>query len=178
MAKSKKNFYKLSDIVEKGHSPLAFRYLCENSHYRSPMNFTWESITASENSLKNLRRHINTLPDGGNVIESAIKEFSIALEDDINIPMALAALHKILSSGNLPADIKATIKEFDKVLALSLFESENIEIPEKIQKLADERKTARDNKEWKKSDEIRNIISEAGFEVLDQKDGNFKIVKK
>ncbi len=178
MAKSKKNFHKLADLEEQGFSPLAFRYLTMNSHYRSQMNFTWESLTSASNSLKNLHRHINTLPDGGRLIESAINEFKLALEDDFNIPVALAVLHKLVSSGNLPEDIKTTAIEFDKVLSLSLIRTEESEIPEKIAKLAEERKIARDNKDWKKSDDIRNIISEAGFEILDKKDGSFQIVKK
>jgi len=195
MAKSKNNFYKLENLIEKGIDPLAFKYLTFGTHYRSPMNFTWEALMGAENALKNLRAHVAKLSNldasdvgegarknedvsEGKIIESIKEKFISELESDLNIPRALATLHELLKSTEKPEDIRATVLDFDKVFGLELNRAsrDKEEIPEEIIRLAEERQTARANKDWTKSDEIRDRIAELGYKVLDNKDG-YKIEK-
>lgn len=177
MAKSKNNFYKLTDIIEHGIEPLAFKYLTFCSHYRSKLNFSWDSLTGADNALKNLRSHISKLPESkdAKIIVKAKEKFTKEIEDDFNIPRALAVVFETLKSDEKPEDIRATILDFDKVLGLNLdiaeTETSSLVIPAEIRSLAEERLKARENKDWAKSDEIRDRIAELGYKVLDSKDG-------
>ena len=94
------------------------------------------------------------------------------VNDDLNTPRGLALAWDLLKDGDIPdADKRATLLEFDKVLALGLKTLEEVEIPAKVQKLVNEREKARKNNDWEKSDELRDKIAEADFEVKDTPEG-------
>lgn len=157
MAKSKDNFYTLRDLEEKGFSGLDLRYLFLQSHYKTQSNFTWESLEASHNALRKLRNNYST----GKAEKSKIKEFSTDLNDNLSTAEALAT-----ALGD-----KNGLDDYDKVLGLDLSAAALVDIPDEVQKLLDERQTARNNKDFTRSDELRDEINKLGFEVKDTDEG-------
>ncbi|NOY35587.1 MAG: cysteine--tRNA ligase [bacterium] len=195
MSKSLGNFYTLRDLEEKampdgrqGVNPLAFRFLCLQTHYRSKMNFTWESLEAAKKGLNHLRNQVRALtphleaelPSGSSA--SKCREFEekflAAANDDLNMPRALAAAQELLKSG-IPSEEKlATILHFDEVLGLNLAEAgKQEEIPEEIKALAEKREAARQAKNWAESDALREKIRSLGYEIEDT-DKGYSLRKK
>ena len=110
-------------------------------------------------------------------IKPYMDTFRKAINDDINIPQALAILHGVISDKKLnEAEKYQLIIDFDRVLGLGLDEVEKIIIPESIKKLADEREAARRKKNWKKADELRNKIKREGYIIEDTEEG-YRIIK-
>ena len=116
-----------------------------------------------------LKNQIRLLTANGKIIPSYQDQFKTALADDINIPKALAIVWDLLKSQEKPGDKKATILEFDKVFGLSLNKVKKI--PTEIVKLANQRLAARMDKDWQKSDELRQEIEKAGYIIEDDKSG-------
>jgi cysteinyl-tRNA synthetase len=184
MAKSKGNFYRISDIQEKGYDPLALRYFYMTSHYRTFSNFTWNGLAAASTSLLELRRLIAKLrSDTGRTtlsdeklekIDAFNDAFIAAISDDLNMPKALAVVWETLKS-NIPSPDKYDLlMNFDEVLGLSLSQQEppkNIEpIPEEIQTLVKKRNDLRIQKLFKESDEVRKEI-EKDYILTDTPEG-------
>lgn len=133
MSKSKNNFYTIRDVVAKGYSPLSLRYLFLMSHYRTPVNFTWEALDAAQNAFEKLKRFVTTtspqpspnLGEGGGTpgeVDLAYKaEFTAKLENDFNTPQALAVLWTLVKDKEVTPENKlVTLLDFDKVLGLGL----------------------------------------------------------
>ncbi len=178
MGKSQGNAYTLDSLKEKGFSALDYRYLCLSAHYRSQLNFTWESLESAKNGLDRLRNLLNKeVSEEGTVDPAFQKEFLHALQDDLNVPKALSIVWEVTKSDLPFSTQKATILDFDKVLGLQLDQVETIEITDEIKALLDQRQMAREQKDFTKSDEIRDEIAKLGFEVLDTPDGQ-KLAKK
>ncbi len=173
LSKSKGGNISLKTLKEKGFSPIALRYLYLQSHYRSPMNFSWEILEGSTHALQKVYRHILQLQEQaqekGMVNETFREQFREALQDDFNTPEALAIFHTMLKSDISPADKLATAYDFDRVLGLGLaeYQEEKLEIDEEVQQLLEARAKARAEKNWQKSDELRDLITEKGFKVID-----------
>lgn len=182
MSKSLGNLYTLDDLIKKGYCPLDFRYMNLLTHYRKALNFTFESLASSASALKSLRNLVLEHKDAPNktkeeVLKSYEDQFVAAISDDLNIPLALGVLWKMLKSEEKSNDIFLLAKKFDSVFSLDLGkETKADEIPEEILNLANQRKIARENKDYAKSDEIRNLISSKGYTILDTKEG-FEIKK-
>lgn len=184
MSKSLGNVYNLSSIIEKGYNPLSLRYFFLQSHYRSKQNFTLEALDASSkayerllNFIKSWAKESENTPRSDYKVDEAFKtQFVEALEDDFNIPSALSIVWKVTKS-NLPSYVKlGTLLDFDRVLGLKLDEAltnpNSLEIPLEAQILIDERNIARLNKDWSKSDELRDKLkSEFGLIVKDTSNG-------
>ena len=174
MAKSEGTSFSLSDIKAKGFNPLALRFFYMQAHYRSRQNFTWEALEAAKNGYIHLINIIKSLGDESSQIDAGFKKlFSEKIADDFNIPQALAVLFEMLKSGISNADKLATALDFDRVLGLKLEEamSSVVNVPIEIKNLVDDREKARKEKNWAKSDELRDKIKERGFEVKDFTDG-------
>ncbi|MHB0978024.1 MAG: cysteine--tRNA ligase [Minisyncoccota bacterium] len=174
IAKSEGNVIYLKEIIDRGFSPLIFRYLLLGSHYKTPTNFTWEALTSAENAYRKLKEFFATLPQDGKISDKYKKEFKETIENDLNTPEALAVVWKLVKDDSLSlADKRATLLNFDQVLGLNLenneYEIKNI--PEEIKKLLNEREEARNSKDFKKSDELRDQIKARGFEVKDTEEG-------
>lgn len=194
MSKSKKNFYALKDILEKGYSPMEFRLFSLSSHYRSQANFTWEALDQAKINLQKISDWVNNLeknnPEAGKDkigIEKYKEKFEAAMDDDLNTPLALSVLYelitktnKLLAENKLGKDeaknVLALWEKMNKVFGLVIFKEE--EVPEEIIKLAEERKKARENKDFRKSDELRDKILESGYIIEDLKDNKYIIKKK
>ncbi len=175
MSKSLNNFFKISDIIEKGLNPLALRYLFLTAHYRTNLNFTWESLQGAQNALNNLRKAVAEYDEPKNTrgCVQFEKEFLDAINDDLDLPKTMAIVWAVIKSHYPSAAKKKTLLKFDRVLGLNLdrIKKEIIEIPEEIKKLAADREQARQEKNWKKSDELRKKIENAGFSVEDTAKG-------
>ncbi len=169
MSKSLGNIFTLQDIKNKNIDPIAYRYFVLGGHYSTILNFTWDALEGAQTALKRLRSKIQSLPDGGNIIET---EFNSFINDDLDTPKVLALVWDIIKDEKISdADKKATILDFDRVLGLELDRVENFEIPEEVKTLLEERNKARENKDFAKSDEIREKIEQLGFNVKDSSEG-------
>jgi cysteinyl-tRNA synthetase len=175
MAKSAGNFLTLENsFVEKGINPLVFRFATFMTHYRKPMEWSYDILAGAKNGFDSLMEKISHLGNKkGQILTSWKDKFLIATNDDLNMPQALAILNELLKSDEKPENKLATILDFDKVLGLKLgdIKNEEIKIPDEVQKLLDERQAARKNKNWKKSDELRDKLKGLGFEVKDTPNG-------
>lgn len=182
MAKSGENFITLHTVIEKRISPLAYRFWLLMAHYRTKMNFNWEALEGAETALKRLYGlYLGLGEPVGRVHQEYQNKFKEYLEDDLDTPKALTILWDVFRDENISnADKKATVLDFDKVLGLGFEQVEKTVkeeiIPENILKLAEERKLARENKDFKKSDELRDEINSLGYEIKD-KAGEQKISK-
>ncbi|MBO5215700.1 MAG: cysteine--tRNA ligase [Clostridia bacterium] len=186
MSKSLGNTYTIAQLEEMGYSPLAFRYFCLNTHYRKKLNFTFEGLKAAQvaytRMLNALYEHkISTAATAPEILDKYRKDFTDAVNDDINIPLSLGVIWTMLKE-NPSKDIYALALEFDKVLGLSLnkakpAEKEKIEVPDDIKAIADERWQARLAKNWAESDRLRDILAEKGYLVKDSKEG-YSLEKK
>ncbi len=179
MSKSLGNVYLLQDIIDRGYDPLVYKMFCFTSHYRNKLNFTWEAIDASSKALTNLKdlysKHLeSTEKVESSVIEEYKQEFLKAINDDLNMPLAMGVVWNVAKNQTKSKDFAELLKEFDEVLGLKIDEKiqrKEEAIPEEILKLVEERKIARSEKNWKLSDELRDKIKDLGYQVKDAKDG-------
>lgn len=178
MAKSAGTFIRLTDLKSQGVSPLGYRFFLLESHYRSPVNFTFEAAQAAEQGLHNLYRQLSELPEGGAVHQSSLDTFTEKINDDLNTPQALAVISEILASDIAPADKLATILECDRVLGLALSDGRArfgalpaSDIPTPVRNLLAEREQARARGNFDRADLLRQEIKQLGFAVEDSPEG-------
>ncbi|MDD3773871.1 MAG: cysteine--tRNA ligase [Patescibacteria group bacterium] len=179
MSKSKDNFYTLEDLREKGYDPLDFRYLCLLAHYKTKLNFTWESLKSAQDARNRLINIYAGLEIGDEELsEEDLKEFKDILFNNFDTPKLLAKIWEILRDTNINGSKKAAILKYwdDNLLALNLTNQEII-VPKEVQLLVEERGEARANKNWQKSDELRDKIEKLGFVIEDLESGT-KIKKR
>lgn len=165
-----------STFIDKGLSPLVFRFVCLNTHYRKATEWNDNIAISVNNGYQNLLKKISNLGEKEGIINPEFKtKFLADINDDLNMPKALATVQELLKSDIPNEDKLATILDFDKVLGLDIEKAVKMSrlnldtaVPENIQKLLTERKTARENKDWKKADELRDQIIALGFEVKDK----------
>jgi len=179
MSKSLKNFFTLKDLEKKGYTALDLRYLFLTAHYRSPLNFTWQSLAAVKVARKNLNDFILGIKGKGKISKDYKEKFLNKINNDLDMPGALALAWIMIKNKNISEqDKKITLLDFDKVLGLNLakVKEEKIKIPKEIKLLVEERERARQTKVWKKADEIRKKIEKAGYLTEDTSVG--PVVKK
>lgn len=173
MSKSEHNFFTLRDVIAREVDPIAYRFWLLMANYRTRVNFVWEALQASEIALKRLYRlYLDLGEEIGTVDANYQKTFKERISDDLNTPLALSLLWDLVKDPSISnKDKKATILDFDKVLGLD-FENLKVEtIPEEIIKLTEERKVAREAKDFQKSDELRDKIKSLGYEIKDSDNG-------
>lgn len=191
MSKSLGNTYTISQLEEKSISPLAFKLFCFTAHYRNKLNFTFEGAYGAQKALERLYdSYIKNANGVDDVDEDIIKEyeerFLAYINDDMNMPGAMSVVWEIARNAKKSIKFADLLLKFDKVLGLDMKNAENYllefkheeseELPEEIKALVEERKQARAEKNWAKSDEIRDRIISLGYSIKDTKDGI--IVKK
>jgi cysteinyl-tRNA synthetase len=184
MAKSDENFLTLQNaFVKKGISPLVYRFAAFQTHYRKPMEYSEESIQAARNGLQHLQNQVRQAAQKSTGQKGAVQEelktrFLEAINDDLNMPRAMAVVQDMLKSSMGDADKHATILDYDRVLGLSLDQVDKLEkLPQEIKNLVAERQTARDAKDWAASDRLRDTIQDLGYLVQDTK-GGMQVIKK
>ena len=180
MSKSLNNFYTLSDIKNKGFSPLDLRYLFMTSHYRGSLNFTWEAMQNAQNTLNRIYDIVSgyEYDERAEVSDKYIKKFMEKLNEDLNMPEALAVFWELIKSTTPESSKLNTILKMDEVLGLRLQEHIGVEIPENILNLAKMRNEYRKNGIWDKADMVRKQINDLGYVVEDSQTGSFKVKKK
>ena len=182
MSKSGENFITLSTLEERGFDPLDYRYLCLGTHYRKPLMFNYEALEGAKISRRKLIDKILEIKNPNGKISKAkenktkqtkyLDQFIKSVNDDLNTPKALAVVWELLKDEKLTDKDKYSLMiKMDSVLGLGLTEIKEEKIPDKIIKLAKERLMARQNKDWVKSDELRERICSLGYEIGDTKDG-------
>lgn len=179
MSKSSGEFLTLDVLVDKGVDPLAYRYFLLTAHYRQQLAFTWEALEAAGNALKSIRRMVPPLREYGDgterPIESHMTKFRQAVENDLNMPQALAAMWGALKDdGASPGEVYATLLEMDRVLGLGMADLQEAALAiseDEIQNLIDERAAARRDRNYARSDEIRDELARAGIVLEDTPQG-------
>jgi len=190
MSKSLGNFYTLKDLVKKGYSAKAFRYLMLTAHYRTNLNFTEESLKNSEKTVNGLIdfvdkiRELKVEGEHNGAIDDKIKEtqkkFEEGLDDDLNMPLALAAIFELVNETNKAIDEKNVSKknleevyglmmDFDRVLGI--LEHEKGVLPKEAEELIRRREEARKAKDWKTADRIREELRAMGITIEDTSQG-------
>ena len=177
MSKSLGNVYLLEDIINRGYDPLVYRLFSYSCHYRNKLNFTWEGMDASAKSYERLKdgyqKHLEGKDDvAQEVIDEFENRFHMAINDDLNMPLAMSVVWEVVRYEKKSKKIADLLLKFDTVLGLQIDKkTEKEEIPEEILELVEQRKLARQEKDYAKSDEIRDTLKEKGYEVKDTKDG-------
>lgn len=170
MGKSKGNFLTLQLLKDKNYDPLAYRYFCFSAHYRSKLNFSFEALDGAQTTLQNLRHLIQTWDKPTEIDTVTMERFTAAVNNDLDMPKALAVLWTMVRS-EMPSAIKhATLLEMDLILGLQLNQAA-AEIPPEIMELVIARESVRQAKQWAESDRLRDEIKRQGYTVEDSKDG-------
>lgn len=180
MSKSLGNVYTISELEEKGYEPLVYRYFCLNAHYRNKLNFTFEGMDGAKTSYNRLlnQLYLHKMSSDATdtaVIDGYLEEFKNAINDDLNLPLALGVLWKAVKEPK-SKDIYNLALEMDKVFGLSLNkakpqEEEKVELPAEIQELVELRKQAKANKDWASADKYRDEITAKGYSIKDTPQG-------
>lgn len=194
MSKSKGNFFTFRDLREQGYSALAIRYMLLSVPTRKQLNFTFEGLQGAESTVERLRNFRQLVKQGGNpsrsegapddvaaLANNAIARFESAMDDDFNTAAALAAVHDLVREVNVViakdglsaserAAVLDAITRFDSVLGI-FGPDEAVMLDAEIEALIEERQTARRDRNFARSDEIRDLLAERGIILEDTKDG-------
>lgn len=179
MSKSLGNTYLVTDLMQKGYDPLSFKMMCYTAHYRNKLNFTWEGLASSQSALARLKEGYAKHKEGlDNIddtqVEEYRKKFHEAINDDMNMPMAMSIVWDVVKNPNKSKKLAELLLDFDKVMGLKITEpifKKEEEIPEEIAQIVEKRKQARANKDWATSDALRDELKEKGYNIKDSKDG-------
>ncbi len=182
MSKSKGNFYRLINIIEHGFSPTDLRVCFLGAHYRSQMNFTWDSLGQArkiKESLLKTSARVTTAPvsDTGFSATPWLTRIIGACEDDLNTPLALTIAQELTRETNsvldqdtsLSPDVRSTFATLFFLFGLEP-EKETL-ISDDIQKMAEERDCARASKDFAEADRLRDALLAAGYSVEDTSTG-------
>lgn len=181
MSKSLKNFVTIKDVLEK-YDAKVLRFLFASSYHRTPIGFSYANLEQSKNALERLNEFSNKLKnskekDDLKLIEKTKEKFMKAMDDDFDASKAFQVIFDFVKTVNKNGGGKKSyefIKEIDKIF--NVLNEEEISIPDKVMKLSVERDEARNKKNWKKADEIREKIKKEGYHVEDSETGT--IIKK
>ena len=176
MSKSLNNIYTLEDLKNKGFSPLDYKMFTFTSHYRNKLNFTWESLESAKTALFRLKDGYQKHAEGSeDVDDSVINEYETkfheAINDDLNMPQAMSVVWDVIKNPIKSKKFAELLRKFDQVLGVKIDEKEEIELPKEIEDIIEERKQARTDKDWNKSDELRDKLFDLGYVVKDTKNG-------
>lgn len=191
IGKSEGNAIRLYQLEGRGISSLAYRYLLLTTHYRQTMNFTWAAAEGAQTALQRALRFFADLPThgpkgkNGMVNQEYRLRFTVAINDDLNTPEAIAVMWNLIKDESVPPeDKRATLLDFDRVLSIGfqplLYRREIAEklevialsdLPSEAEALVAERETARKDKDWEKADALRDKLRSHGFSVEDSKEG-------
>jgi cysteinyl-tRNA synthetase len=191
MAKRFGNYYTLRDLLGKGYDPMAVRYLLISTHYRQQFNFTFEGLAAAKSAVERLTNFVRRLSEvsgsgsgeeAKQLVMKVRKDFEEAMDDDLNIGQALAALfefvrdvNNLIDSGKLgkseAEEVRGLMVTFDKVLGVIGEVKAEVSLPRETQELISAREEARKAKDWKRADEIRVQLRQMGIVVEDTAQG-------
>lgn len=188
MSKSEGNFHTLRDLLERGWTGREVRYALISVRYREPLNFTFEGLEAARAALARFDEWSRAIDDlAGETVGTPddlpatlpLGDFANHLDDDLNISAALGSLFDVIRgtnrliannelTGRSAAALRCWRDQINDILAIA---PDAITLPEEIQQLANQRQQARSIKDWAKSDQLRDQILAAGWQVKDTKEG-------
>ena len=191
MSKSLGNFFTLRDLLEKGYTGREIRYVLINAHYRSGLNFAFSALDDARKSLARIDACVEKVGrwESGKAgtcafAQKCLDDFTVAVNDDLNLPKAFAALFELVRETNAAlaaaetagfdaGEVLRVFRRMDEVLGVIFFENEKkaVEVPADVQALLDARAAARQAKNWAESDRLRDAVAAAGWLVKDSKDG-------
>ena len=175
MSKSLNNVYTVDYLAERGYAPVVFRYFCLNVQYRQKINFTWEAMDAAKTAYNKLCAQLvahknSAVKTDKAVLDDFTQKFEEAINDDLNIPLAIGVLWTMLKQPK-SRDVYNLALKFDKVFALDFDkikeEKAKVDAPDDVVALAEQRLAARKAKNWAESDRLRDEIAERGFAIKD-----------
>ncbi len=166
MSKSSGKIATIEDLEKKGYSALDYRYFILTAHYKSQLNFSLKNLDNAKNSLRRLKNIISEIKDDKKINKKYLVDFEKAINNDLDMPNALAVLWRLVRDKTASGKIGA-IKKMDEVFCLDLLKKEKIVIPVEVKKLIDEREDARNKKDWAKADFLRQKIRKLGFKIDD-----------
>lgn len=194
MSKSEGTFFTLNDLIKRGYDPLAFRFLILQTHYRSPLNFSFDSLDAAAEGLESLNAFITRVESCAKlspaktkhteVFSSERTQFASAIANDLRLPEALSVVFGIVKQwnrkaeqGTIPTDtaheLLETYKKFDTVLAvMNTKKTKSPSIPTDIKHLVAKREQARKNKNFQLADKLRQDIEQQGYHIEDTAKGS------
>jgi cysteinyl-tRNA synthetase len=182
MSKSKGHFLTVSTLEEKGFNPLVYRMFCLQSHYRKPLEFSYEILENMKVAYQKLVKKVASLDKNGDVDQEAFvkykEQFIEALSNDVNTSMALTVVYDLLKTDLNDATKYALIEDFDKVLSLDLTKEPTVEessvdaeLENYILEKIEERKAAKKAKDFAKADAIREELLSKGVSIKDTREG-------
>ncbi len=190
MAKSADNFYRLQTVIDDGFSPIDYRYFCLTAHYRSALDFEPDKLEVAATTLRNLKRVVGSLPPKTatgalqgteeearrmeqefDLWEQLRNRFREAINNDLDIPRAVSVMWEMLGSDLNGMDKRSLMNDFDEVLGLGLKGYMQPELTEQEQALIEERRAAREAKDWAEADRLRDELAKTGVEVKDGAQG-------
>jgi cysteinyl-tRNA synthetase len=180
MSKSLGNVYLVKDIKERGYDPIVYRLFSYSCHYRNKLNFTWDGIDASARSLERLRNSYRLNLEGNDELnkddieklEQIENKFHEAINDDLNMPLAMSFVWEVARFEKKNIEVANLLKKFDTVLGIKIDAEvkKDTDIPEEIKEIIEQRKQARIDKDFQKSDKLRDELTKRGYTVKDTKD--------
>ena len=185
MSKSKGEFLTVSLLEEKGYNPLSYRFMCLQSHYRSQLVFSYDSLETAQSAYLKLKSKVKSLNKDGELNMELINKydslFKNAISDDLNTSNALTILFDLLKDDRLNSSSKLyLVEKFDSVFSLDLVEHEkeiDSELLSKINELIDKRNAAKKDKDYGLADSIRDELKEMGVVIKDTREGTtFEII--
>lgn len=178
MSKSLGNLFTLKDLADKGYEPAVYRMFNLGAHYRTKINFTFEAMDAAKTALARLREGYIKHSNGTENVEDAVideykKKFLEAINDDLNMPVAMSVVWEVVKNSTKSKKYAELILDFDKVLGFDLehYELKKAELPDEIKEIIKQRNNARANKNWAESDRLRDELISKGYTVKDSKEG-------
>lgn len=177
MSKSKGEFLTLQRLIDKGYDPIAYRFMCLQSHYRKQLIFTYDSLDNASIAYKKLKGKTLSLTDEGEIDEDFTKlyleKFKDALSNDLNTSLALTVLYDVLKEDVSDLTKKTLVSKFDEVLGLSLLKKEEIsnDLKRMIEEKIKERNDAKKQKDYAKADAIREELKVQGILIKDTREG-------
>jgi len=178
MSKSKGAIARISDLEAQGYKPLVYKYFVFSAHYRKPLNFGLEGLSNARKSYERLINVVRQIEDDGKVSprddsgepnKKYLREFEARINDDLDMPGAVAVLWGMLRDKKAVGKVGA-VRKMDEVFGLGLLARDEVVVPSGVKVLAEARKVARDEKDFKRSDKLRGEIEKLGWVIKDSKE--------
>ncbi|MDP7145984.1 MAG: cysteine--tRNA ligase [Pseudomonadales bacterium] len=173
MAKSAGQMVRLQSLLDANYDPLVYRYLCLTAHYRTQLSFGWDSLEACGVALGRLQKSCYEWGEPSEPDADFVTRFEDHINNDLNMPRALALTHDLRRADIPDANKKATLLHFDRVFGLRLDEwrPDRLVVPEEVERWLQQRESARSEKDWQQADLLRDKILAAGYQVEDRPEG-------
>ena len=173
MAKSASEFLRLASLIEKGFDASAYRYFCMTAHYRTQMSFSWESLHATNTALQRLYQLAYDWGEPGRVCRDTLAQFTHHINDDLNLPRAIAVIWDMVKTDLADADKKATLLKMDEVLGLDIadWQPKALTVSADVMALVDQREQARRDRDFARADALRAEVEALGFQIEDTREG-------